>query len=89
MPRISYFHGITIRMYFNESFHPGRPHFHAFYGGEQASFDVTDLSRLTGKLPLRVERLVRQWARARREDLLENWGRARSGGDIKTIEPLK
>jgi hypothetical protein len=76
-------------MYFNEAFHPGRPHFHAFYGGEYASFDVTDLSRLSGGLPLRVERLVREWARVRRDDLLENWERARGGEDVRPIEPLK
>jgi hypothetical protein len=29
MPSISRFHGITIRMFFNEDFHPGTPHFHA------------------------------------------------------------
>lgn len=89
MPRVSYFFGITIRMYFNEAFHPGRPHFHAFYGGEHAAFDVTGLSRLNGELPPRVERLVREWARVRREDLLDNWERARSGGDVKSVEPLK
>ncbi len=89
MPRVSRFYGITIRMYFNEEFHPGRPHFHAFYGGAEASFAVLDLDRLAGELPPRIERLVRLWARARREDLLDNWERARSGGDIKRIEPLK
>ena len=76
-------------MYFNEAFHPGRPHFHAFYGGEYASFDITDLTRLSGKLPRRIERLVREWALVRREDLLENWQLARGGDDLKSIEPLK
>ncbi len=33
MPRISSFRGVTIRMFFNEDFHPGRPHFHAEYAG--------------------------------------------------------
>ncbi len=89
MPRISQFYGITIRMYFDESFHPGRPHFHAFYGEHRASFDVTDLTRLTGKLPPRAERLVRKWARARKADQLANWTRARMEGALKPIDPLK
>jgi hypothetical protein len=29
MPNVSSFYGITIRMFFNEDFHPGNPHFHA------------------------------------------------------------
>lgn len=89
MPRISYFHGIAIRMYFDESFHPGRPHFHASYGEHYAAFDIADLTRLTGELPPRAERLVRRWARERRAELLENWDRARSKGTLKPVDPLK
>lgn len=89
MPRISYFHGITIRMYFNEDFHPGHPHFHASFGEYYAAFAVTDLTRLTGELPPRVERLVRRWARDRKAELLANWERARSKGTLKSIDPLK
>jgi hypothetical protein len=89
VPRISHFHGITITMFFNESLHSGRPHFHAFYGEHYASFDIYDLTRLSGKLPLRAERLVRRWARARRTDLLRNWDSARRDGTLKPIDPLK
>jgi hypothetical protein len=32
MPRISFFYGITIKMYHNEVHHLGRPHFHAGHG---------------------------------------------------------
>jgi uncharacterized protein DUF4160 len=76
-------------MYFNESFHPGRPHFHAFYGEHHASFDITDMTRLTGELPPRAERLVRSWARDRKEALLANWDRARQDGTLKPVDPLK
>ena len=89
MPRISSFYGITIRMFFDETIHSGRPHFHAFYSGDQASFDVTDLSRIAGKLPLRIERLVRKWARSHRAELMANWERGRSGQRLDRIEPLK
>ena len=37
MPRISSFRGVIIRMFFNEDFHPGNPHFHAEYAGVKAS----------------------------------------------------
>lgn len=76
-------------MFFNEDFHPGRPHFHAFYGEHYASFDIADLTRLAGKLPPRAERMVRKWARAQRAELLANWDRARSEGALQPIDPLK
>ncbi len=43
MPSISRFCGITIRMFFNEDFHPGKPHFHAEYAGAKASFEIARL----------------------------------------------
>jgi hypothetical protein len=39
VPRISFFYGISIYMYWNEAHH-ARPHFHARYGGEAASVDL-------------------------------------------------
>ncbi len=42
MPRISFFYGITIAMFWDESGHQ-TPHFHAAYSG------CTHLSRLTGR----------------------------------------
>jgi hypothetical protein len=89
VPRISHFNGITIRMFFNESIHSGRPHFHASYGGAKASFDATNLSRLSGRLPRRIERLVRTWARMNKAQLLANRERGRAGSEFETIEPLK
>lgn len=76
-------------MYSGEGLHASRPHFHAFYGGGSASFDVTDLSRLAGKLPERVERLVREWARLHQAELLANWQRGREGLPLKLIIPPK
>lgn len=87
MPTICRFRGIAIRMYFREGPHASRPHFHALYGGESASFDILDLSRLTGKLPPRIERLVRDWARGHGEELLANWRRGRAGGELERIPP--
>jgi hypothetical protein len=33
-------YGIVIAMYHNEIHHPGRPHFHARYGDDEASVDI-------------------------------------------------
>lgn len=89
MPRISSFSGITIRMFFNEAFHPGRPHFHAEYAGEEASFEIAGLERLAGALPPRVEQLVQRWASEHEFELMANWRRARSHQPLKPIDPLR
>ena len=49
MPRISFFYGIIIRMYWNERDHPV-PHFHAEYGDHVASIDMNG-DMLAGTLP--------------------------------------
>jgi hypothetical protein len=38
VPRISFFYGITVVMYWNDGGH-ARPHFHARYAGHAASVD--------------------------------------------------
>lgn len=76
-------------MYFDEEFHPGRPHFRAEYAGSNASFAIADLERLSGWLPGRVERLVKAWAGDRRDDLLANWRRARERRPLQQIDPLQ
>jgi uncharacterized protein DUF4160 len=89
VPTICRFRGVTIAMFFDEAVHLGRPHFHAFYGEHHASFDALGLNRLVGKLPPRIERLVRKWARANRGALLANWERMRQQDDPLPVPPLK
>lgn len=89
MPRISRFYGITIRMYFDERRHPGRPHFHVEHGEAEASYEITSQERLAGTVPRRVERLVQRWAGEHERQLLENWELGRLGRQPKRIEPLK
>ncbi|HEX3854970.1 MAG TPA: DUF4160 domain-containing protein [Polyangiaceae bacterium] len=86
MPRISFFYGIVITMYWREREHPV-PHFHASYADQEASVAL-DGTILGGSLPSRALRLVRQWARLHREELLANWHRARVYQPLESIEPL-
>lgn len=60
MPRISFFYGIAIWMYWNEGAH-ARPHFHARYQDEAASIDFGG-EVIAGSLPPRALRLVSEWA---------------------------
>ena len=86
MPRISFFYGITIWMYWNEGVH-ARPHFHARYAGRAASIDFAgDL--IAGSLPRRALALVGEWASLHQDELLENWKRARREEPLQPIEPL-
>jgi hypothetical protein len=86
VPRISFFFGITIAMFWNERDHP-IPHFHAEYAGSDASIDL-DGNTLAGSLPNRQLQLVRDWTQLHREELLANWERARRGEQLERIEPL-
>lgn len=64
MPRISFFYGIAVFMHRNEGKH-ARPHLHARYSGEAASFDLEG-ELIAGSLPPRALSLVVQWARLTR-----------------------
>jgi hypothetical protein len=86
VPRISFFHGITIAMFWNVRDHPVA-HFHAEYAGAIASIGVGG-EVLAGSLPRRQLRLVRQWAQLHREELLANWERARRREPLERIAPL-
>ena len=85
MPRVSEFYGIAIYLYYADH---NPPHFHAVYGGQQAEVDIRTGEVLVGVLSKRALRLVREWAEAYRDELLEDWERARQGQPLNPIPPL-
>jgi len=86
MPEVSRFHGIVTAFYYNEH---NPPHFLAKYGEFSAEFDIKTLQIIDGDLPKRAKSLVLEWADDHRNELMENWERARNMSDLKYIEPLK
>jgi hypothetical protein len=44
---------------------------------------------LEGSLPRRALKLVKEWLRLHRDDLLENWDLAEGGQPLKKIAPLQ
>ena len=85
MPEISRFFGIIIRMFYNE--HPP-PHLHAEYQGEKAVFDFRG-NILKGDLFSKTAtRLIREWIDLHADELNVAWEEARSGTEIRKIEPL-
>lgn len=59
MPTICEFFGIVIRMYYDDH---NPPHFHAYYGGEQAIFSIETLELMEGSLSRRAKAMVLEWA---------------------------
>ncbi len=86
MPEVSRFYGIVIAFYYNEH---NPPHFHAKYGEFRAEVDIKTLQIIEGELPKRAKTLVLEWADEHREELLDNWEKARLMQDLKYIDPLK
>ncbi len=83
------FYGIAIWMYHDEAHHRGRPHFHASYGGDEATIDIESLAIIAGGLPPKAVGLVVEWATAHQSELRRNWVRARHHQPLAPIEPLR
>ena len=86
VPRISFFYGISVYMYWDEA-HPARPHFHARYAGQAASVDLEG-NVIAGALPRRAQTLIAEWARLHRAELEANWERARRERELEPVAPL-
>ena len=88
MPTLSMFYGILIKMNWMDAGQHNRPHFHAFYGGHEASFAL-DGELLAGDFPKKQAALVRAWALLHEDELAANWTLAMAGAETYRIDPLK
>jgi len=85
MPEISRFYGIIIRMFYNDH---NPPHFHVVYQENEALIKIETLEVMEGHLPQRAKSLTIEWAIEHRDELLENWKKAKSRETLDKIEPL-
>lgn len=85
MPRISEFYGIVIWMYHDDH---SPPHFHAEYGEYMVRVLIDTLEPLDRGFPRRALRLVQEWSRLHRDELMANWRKAQSLEPLDRIEPL-
>ena len=85
MPEISRFFGIVITMYYDDH---APPHFHARYGGDQILVEIENGRVLAGRFSPRLTGLVQEWLVLHREELRENWRRARSEEALERIDGL-
>jgi uncharacterized protein DUF4160 len=86
VPTICRFHGIVIAMYFGDH---GHPHFHARHAAGEAKVRIDQIEVIESTLAARHLRLVLAWAELHRDELLDNWRRARAGETLQPIEPLR
>jgi len=86
MPRVSAFFGIVIYMYYNDHL---PPHFHAEYGEYEAIYEIDTLDVTRGDLPRRAHALVLEWATLHRNELRDDWERARKEKPLVEIEGLE
>src|ERR1700679_2082263 len=76
MPTIAWFYGISIRLFYNDH---APPHFHAFYENREARVAIESGEIISGHLPTRQRRLVREWALMYNDRLMAGWNEARAG----------
>jgi hypothetical protein len=63
-------------------------HFHAIYDEYEALIEIDTLAVFRGSLSRRALALVLEWAALHRNELRDDWRRARAGEMLKEIEPL-
>jgi hypothetical protein len=83
---ISTFFGIIIRMYFGDH---NPPHFHVEFQGEKATFTFDGRLRSGNISSGTARKLVRDWARRHRLELMINWKNIEEGRPLNRIKPLE
>ena len=86
MPQICYFLGISIYVQFVDH---NPPHIHDLYNGFQATYNLRTATVLQGNMSKRADRLIREWVKIRRSQLLEVWALAKTGKRVFPVEPLE
>ncbi|MEF1204332.1 DUF4160 domain-containing protein [Photobacterium damselae] len=70
MPLIDLWRGIKFMMYFQDH---NPPHFHVMYQGQKALFRIDNCELLSGNVPPKTAKLVKEWWTANKERLLVEW----------------
>ncbi len=85
MPEICRFYGIIIAMFYDDH---NPPHFHARYGKNWVTVEISSLRVLEGRFPSRALGLVIEWASQHQKRLLRNWELAKDNQPLEKIAPL-
>ncbi len=85
MPRISFFFGIVVYMYYDDH---NPPHFYVLYEGSEAVFGFEG-NLIKGIITTRAQGLIKEWCNLHKVELEENWKRAKEDKPLNWIEPLR
>ena len=86
MPIISIFFGLIIRVYHDD--HPP-PHFHVQYGEWNAIIEIRTGKVLIGQVPRRLMKLVEEWRKQHKFELLRAFNDAQNFKIPKKIKGLE
>jgi len=84
MPEVTRFYGIIIKMFFKPKEHEPA-HIHALYDEHVGIFDINTFDMTEGDLPLRAQRMVKDWLTEHKEELINMWNTQK----IVKLPPLK
>lgn len=88
MPTISIFYGIKIYIYWKDNKKHNIPHFHAYYAGKNAVFNLEgDL--IEGIMPKRALMLIKEWSLENKKEIRYAWECAFNLKTPKKIKGLK
>ena len=76
-------------MYFFDNVRRKLPHIYTKYQGADAVFSMSDVSLLSGDLPVSRTRLIQTWIEIYRDTLLADWALAVKGEALFQIDPLR
>ena len=88
MPTISMFLGILIKMNWRDFGKHHQPHFHAYYGDDEAVFTL-DGELISGAFPKKQAAFVKAWALMHEDELKADWKLAADGEETFRIDPLR
>ena len=85
MPIICKFFGITIFMFWKDH---APPHFHAKYGDDEAIIEI-ETGNATGSMSKRAMKMIQEWRKSHRTELLEEWKLVEQKKALFPIKPLE
>ena len=86
MPIISAFFGMIVRVFHADH---APPHVHVRYGDCEAIFEIKTGQLLHGKLPPRLEKVMREWLKLRRREVMKSWGDAQEHTAPRRVRPIE
>lgn len=86
MPVISAFYGMIIRM-FHDDHNP--PHIHIQYGDKETLIEIRTGKLLKGSFSSRQKKLIEDWRKLHKNELLKAWDDCQALKQPKKIKPLE